>query len=107
VHDSGAILVAARSAVRLDGNLRIGAVYRYVRERYLHMDRWLGALEAATTPIQFVWGTADPIAVVEMGRELSRRVPHARYTELEGVGHFVPTEAPLETAAAIRSFENR
>jgi pimeloyl-ACP methyl ester carboxylesterase len=89
-----------------DGNLRIPAVYCYVRERYLHMDRWLGALEAATTPIQFVWGTADPVAVVEMGRELSRRVPQARYTELEGVGHFVPTEAPLETAAAIRSFEN-
>lgn len=85
------------------GNERIPAVYCYVRERYLHTERWLGALEATTRPTQFVWGAADPVAVIEMGRELSKRIPQARFTELEGVGHFVPTEAPQEVAAAIRS----
>lgn len=45
----------------------------------------------------------DPVAVIEMGRELSKRVPKARFVELEGVGHFVPTEAPREVAEAIRA----
>lgn len=90
-----------------DGNLRIPAVYSYVRERYLHMDRWLGALERAEGPLQFVWGVDDPIANIEMGRELARRVPKARFIELDGVGHFVPTEAPEEVAAAVRSLVPR
>jgi pimeloyl-ACP methyl ester carboxylesterase len=90
-----------------DGNLRIPAVYCYVRERYLHMDRWLGALADTTVPLQLVWGTDDPVAVIEMGRELHRQLPHADYRELEGVGHFVPTEAPVEVADAIRSIRSR
>jgi pimeloyl-ACP methyl ester carboxylesterase len=90
-----------------DGHLRIPAVYSYVRERYLHMDRWLGALERAAPPIQLVWGVADPVANIEMGRELARRAPQARFIELDGVGHFVPTEAPSEVAAAVRSLAAR
>ncbi len=89
-----------------DGNLRIPAVYCYVRERYLHMDRWLNALADTKIPLQLVWGTDDPVAVIEMGRELHRRLPHADYRELDGVGHFVPTEAPLEVAEAIRALRS-
>jgi len=84
------------------GNLRIPNVYAYVRERYLHKERWLGALQNEKTPVQFVWATGDPVANHAMGKKLSELVPQARYTEVENTGHFIPIEAP-ETVA--KSFE--
>ena len=83
-----------------NGNERIPAVYSYVRERYLHTNRWLGAIGAAceVMPVQFVWGEADPVANVEMGRALAVMFPAADYHELSGVGHFTPLEAPTEVA---------
>ncbi len=87
----------------LNGNERIPAVYSYVRERYLHTDRWLGAIGRASErmPVQFVWGANDPVANVEMGRALAAMFPAARYHELEGVGHFTPLEAPGPVAEHI------
>ena len=86
------------------GNLRIPNVYAYVRERYLHKERWLGTLRSAQTPVQFVWATGDPVANRDMGKALAAMVPQARYTEVEGIGHFIPIEAPETVAAAFRSF---
>lgn len=87
-----------------DGHLRIPGVYSYVRERYLHMDRWLGALEATESPIQIIWGTADPVAVEAMGDALAARLPRAKYTKVPDVGHFLPVEAPDIVADLVRSF---
>lgn len=87
-----------------DGNRRIPGVYSYVRERYLHQDRWLSALERTTSPVQFIWAQDDPVAVKEMGEALAERVPGAAYNRLPGVGHFVPIEAPDEVATLVRSF---
>ncbi len=55
-----------------EGHVRLPALAGYMRERYLHADRWIGALELAATPVQFVWADSDPIAHVEMGRELAQ-----------------------------------
>ncbi len=87
-----------------DGNLRLPAIAGYMRERYIHADRWLGALEAAGSPVQIVWADGDPIAHVEMGRELSRRCPRARYRELKGLGHFLLMEDPSAVAGQIEEF---
>ena len=54
-----------------------------MRERYVNADRWPAALGEAKAPLQFVWADGDPIANVEMGRELHRRNPMAMYTELK------------------------
>ena len=87
-----------------DGHLRLPAVAGYMRERYVHADRWLGALENTTKPMQIVWGDCDPIAHVEMGRELSRRCPRAEYHELAGLGHFLLMEDPPAVAEKIEAF---
>ena len=87
-----------------DGNLRIPNVYAYVRERYLHKERWLGALQNEKTPIQFVWATGDPVANHAMGKKLSEMVPQAGYTEVEDSGHFIPIEAPETVAKTFMSF---
>jgi len=86
------------------GNLRIPNVYAYVRERYLHKERWLGALQNEQTPIQFVWATGDPVANHAMGKKLSEMVPQAGYTEVEDTGHFIPIEAPEKVAEAFKQF---
>jgi pimeloyl-ACP methyl ester carboxylesterase len=86
-----------------DGHLRLPALAGYMRERYVHADRWLGALETTTMPMQIVWADGDPIAHVKMGRELARRCPRAAYHELAGLGHFLLIEDPETIAQHIAS----
>ena len=80
-----------------DGNKRLPAIAGYMRERYVNGERWLGALGGTRAPLQFVWADGDPIANIEMGRELHATYPKARYTELTGLGHFLL----MEDAAAV------
>jgi pimeloyl-ACP methyl ester carboxylesterase len=87
-----------------DGHLRLPAIAGYMRERYVHSDRWLGAIETAPSRMQIVWADGDPIAHVEMGRELARRCRRAKYHELTGFGHFLPMEDPSAVAERIKEF---
>ena len=84
-----------------DGHLRLPALAGYMRERYLHKDRWIPALQKSVERIDLVWATEDPIANLAMGRELHALLPEAPYVELEGVGHFVIFEDPERVAAAV------
>ena len=86
-----------------EGNRRLPALAGYMRERYLHRERWLGAFKAAA-PIQVVWADGDPIANVEMGRALSAELPQARYTELPSLGHFLLIEDPEAVAKLVLDF---
>jgi pimeloyl-ACP methyl ester carboxylesterase len=89
-----------------DGNRRLPALSLYMRERYIHRERWIGALRAAS-PVQFIWADGDPVANVEMGRALAKEVPQAKYTELPGLGHFLLMEDPPVVAGHIREFIER
>jgi pimeloyl-ACP methyl ester carboxylesterase len=80
-----------------EGNRRLPALSLYMRERYIHRERWIGALKKAS-PIQFIWADGDPVANVEMGRTLAKEVPQAKYTELTGLGHFLLMEDPATVA---------
>jgi len=86
-----------------EGNRRLPALSLYMRERYIHRDRWIGALKG-TQRVQFIWADGDPVANVEMGRALSKEVPHARYSELPSLGHFLLMEDPPAVARHIREF---
>jgi len=86
-----------------DGNRRLPALSVYMRERYIHKERWIGALKAASR-IQFIWADGDPVANVEMGRALAKEVPQARYTELPDLGHFLLIEDPPAVARLVREF---
>ena len=87
-----------------EGNRRIPGIYSYVRERYPHMDRWLGALEQTTHPVQLIWASGDPVAVESMGDALAVRLPRARYVKLADAVHFLPVEAPDDVAKHLWSF---
>ena len=59
-------------------------------------------LDAIAQPVELVWGQRDDTAPVEAARRAQERLSDARLTLLDGVGHFVPTEAPDALAAAVR-----
>jgi pimeloyl-ACP methyl ester carboxylesterase len=83
------------------GQLRLPALAGYMRERYVHKARWISALKRSEQLLELVWAADDPIANLEMGRELHALLPAAPYTELDGVGHFLIFEDPERVAAAI------
>jgi pimeloyl-ACP methyl ester carboxylesterase len=85
-----------------DGNRRLPALSLYMRERYLHRERWIGALRNARAPLHFVWADGDPVANLEVGRGLAKEAPQATYTELPGLGHFLLLEDPEAVAARVR-----
>jgi pimeloyl-ACP methyl ester carboxylesterase len=87
-----------------DGNRRLPSLSLYMRERYLHKQRWIGALRETKAPLQFVWADGDPVANVEVGRGLAKEAPQAKYTELAGLGHFLLMEDPETVSGHIRSF---
>jgi pimeloyl-ACP methyl ester carboxylesterase len=84
-----------------DGHLRLPAQSGYMRERYVHRERWIGALTRNAALASIVWATEDPIANLAMGRELHALLPDAPYLELDGVGHFLIFEAPDRVASAV------
>lgn len=57
-----------------------------------------------TAPTLLVWGMRDPVLTPALIPGIVRDIPQAEVVELEGVGHFVPEEAPRELAAAIDRF---
>jgi pimeloyl-ACP methyl ester carboxylesterase len=87
-----------------NGNQRLPALSGYMRERFINKERWIGALRAMPAPAQIVWADGDPVANIEMGRALHAELPGARYTELQGLGHFLPMEDPNAVAEEIRTF---
>jgi len=84
------------------GAHRIPALAGYMRERYLHRDRWLGALDTNETPLQFIWADGDPIAHAAMGHKLHEMVPQARFAEVVGLGHFLLLEDPDAVAKELQ-----
>jgi pimeloyl-ACP methyl ester carboxylesterase len=94
-------LVIRDLLVHDDGHLRLPALSGYMRERYVHKERWVSALQRNAARASIAWATDDPIANLAMGRALHALMPESAYTELDGVGHFVIFEDPERVADAV------
>lgn len=55
-------------------------------------------------PAMFVKGANSPIVSPEAVEELERRLPSARFEEIEGAGHAVQNDKPVELAALVNEF---
>ena len=75
---------------------------RYNAERAAHHRRWEQALADWEGPLHLVWGLDDPVSGRHVLEKATAVLPHAEVTELRGVGHFPPSEAPQAVAAAVR-----
>ena len=97
-------LVMTELMARGSGNRRMPSIAIYMRERYIHKERWIDGLRETTKPLQFVWADGDPVANLALGRALRDECPNAKYTELPGLGHFLLMEDPVAVASRIREF---
>ncbi|MFE2955036.1 alpha/beta fold hydrolase [Nocardia tengchongensis] len=79
----------------------------YIDERRRHADRWRSALEQYPSPLQFIWGPADPVSGGHVLPRLRERLPHAQFTVLDEpptTGHYPQVENPDAVAAALTAF---
>lgn len=58
-------------------------------------------LDAISQPVELLWGRNDDEVPAEVAERAARMLAVARLTVLDGVDHFVPTEAPEALSAAI------
>jgi pimeloyl-ACP methyl ester carboxylesterase len=60
------------------------------------------AMAAWKGPLHLVCGSADPVSGRHVLEQAITLLPSAAVTELDGIGHFPQSEAPLAVAAAVR-----
>ena len=86
-----------------DGHKLAHLLIRYNTERAQRHRRWEAALAAWQGPLHLVWGLDDPVSGRHVLEQATAELPRAVVTELDGVGHFPQTEAPVAVAAVIRT----
>ncbi len=89
-----------------NGRAVLPQVSRYRHERLRQRQRWVGALQAATVPLRFIVGIADPIAGATMVSRYRQLVPRPDVVELAAVGHYPQLEAPALVLKAYTEFRD-
>lgn len=93
------------SLVTRDGGIPVMArLIHYMRERVVHRERWVGALQRTTVPLALIDGAADPISGRHMAERYRALVPSPRVALLEGIGHYPQVEAPAMVLDAFLEF---
>lgn len=85
----------------------IHQLIRYMAERKIHRERWVGALRGGSVPLRLIDGTTDPISGAHMVARYRELVPDADVVMLEKIGHYPQIEAPDEIIEAFASFHTR
>ncbi len=79
---------------------------RYIDERYLYWNRWIGALKQTEIPTHVVWATEDPVAVKTIAETVHGEMKNSRLTWLEETGHFPMLERPKEWTEMVLSWSS-
>ena len=81
--------------IELNGGRKvIHKLTQYINERYLHWNRWVGALKKTQIPTKIIWAKNDPIAVAAIAELLSKEISKNTLYWLENTGHFLMLENP-------------
>ncbi|MDP9191450.1 MAG: alpha/beta hydrolase [Acidobacteriota bacterium] len=91
-------LIAFNSGQRIAHKL-----IRYMIERRVYRQRWVGALHAKV-PIRFINGADDPVSGAHMIRRLREELPEADVVMLPGIGHYPQIEGAAEVMRAYLKF---
>ncbi len=91
-----------------------GAALRYCRNREaLTLVGWAPLLYDPTlrwrlaridVPTLVLWGADDKIVSVDYGKQYAEAIPHARFKEIAGTGHYLPIEAPQAFVDEVAQF---
>jgi len=80
--------------LRENGKAVMPKLIRYMIERRIHRERWVGALQNTKTPIRLINGLEDPISGAHMLVHYRELINDPDIHELPGVGHYPQVEAP-------------
>ena len=75
-------------------------ILAYLRERHVHRDRWVRAMQTTDAPLRFIDGLADPVSGADMVARYRELIPKADVVELPAIGHYPQVEAPDRVLAA-------
>jgi pimeloyl-ACP methyl ester carboxylesterase len=83
--------------IELNGGRKvIHKLTQYINERYLHWNRWIGALKETQISTKIIWAKNDPIAVPAIAKLLAKEIPNNTLYWIENTGHFLMLENPKE-----------
>ncbi len=91
--------------IKNDGRKILPQLIRYMPERILHRERWVGAIQQAIIPIKLINGVADPISGAHMVLRYRALVTQPNVIELRHIGHFPQVEAPQAVLQAYLIFQ--
>ncbi|GAA5039435.1 pimeloyl-ACP methyl ester carboxylesterase [Thermocatellispora tengchongensis] len=77
------------------------ALAMYGWEPYMHNPRLIHWMWRIAVPTLVIWGGRDGIVTPEYGRGLARRIPGARFEQIDQAGHRAQVECPEEVAKLI------
>ena len=67
--------------------------------RYRNVQDSLAKIQVPTTVI---WGTKDPFFSIKQGERTTAAIPGAKFVLIDGAGHFLPEERPIEIVAELK-----
>ncbi len=65
---------------------------------------FIGKLHAIQVPTLMIAGSEDKMTPARNGRYLANEIPNAHYVCLEGAGHYIMLEQPVQTAKTMSEF---
>ncbi len=87
-----------------DGHRLAHRLIRYMRDRRVHRERWVRALQEACVPVQLIVGSLDPVSGAHMVARYRELVGERDVVELPRIGHYPQLEAPREVLRHYRAF---
>jgi pimeloyl-ACP methyl ester carboxylesterase len=86
-----------RAVFKYNGGGRIAhKLIRYMSERKIYRERWVGALQRTTLPFRFINGLDDPVSGAHLVARFREIMPQTDIIELPGIGHYPHVECPEE-----------
>lgn len=80
---------------------------RYMAERSVNRERWVGAIQNAKIPIRLINGNHDPISGLHMTERYAELIPQPDIIHLSNLGHYPHVEAPKEVLHHVILFLNQ
>ncbi|MEM7156542.1 MAG: alpha/beta hydrolase [Myxococcota bacterium] len=88
------------------GRQMLPPLIRYMEERRVHRQRWVGPLQESSIPLRFINGALDPVS----GRHAAQRyrdvVPEPDVVMLDRAGHYPHVEQTEEVTEAFLAFHD-
>lgn len=95
-----------RTVFKYNGGKNIAhKLIRYMRERQMHRERWVGPLQRTQVPFRFINGLVDPVSGTHLVKRFREVIPDKTdIVELPAIGHYPHFESPDVVANLYREF---